>query len=112
MPKLWVRYSFPQPHWQGMLVILDYTEYEKRTMCQLKKITIPYLIVHGDQDLGVPVKEAEQIYSWSNKQFTEFLKVSGTGHTFDIKHPFEGPSKAFNNVLEKTLQFFHKSFYR
>lgn len=75
----------------------------------LMKMDIPYLIVHGDQDLGVPVKEAESIYSWSNKSSTEFLKIIGTGHTFDIKHPFEGSSKAFEKVLEKSSQFFSKS---
>lgn len=77
----------------------------------LKKIDIPYLIIHGDQDLAVSINEAEDIYNWSNKSSTEFLKISGTGHTFDIKHPFEGSSKAFDKVLEKTNHFFQKSFY-
>jgi uncharacterized protein len=76
----------------------------------LGKINIPYLIVHGDQDLAVPIDEAEMIYSWSNKTVTELYKISGTGHTFDIKHPFEGPTVAFEKVIAKTSQFFHKSF--
>jgi len=76
----------------------------------LSKMTKPYLIVHGDQDLAVPLKEAEMIYSWSNKASTELFKISGTGHTFDIKHPFEGSTKAFDKVLEKTNYFFYKSF--
>ena len=76
----------------------------------LKKLSKPYLIVHGDQDLAVPISEAEKLYSFSNKAKTELLKISGTGHTFDIKHPFEGTTKAFNMVLEKTNYFFQKSF--
>ncbi len=76
----------------------------------LSKLTIPYLIIHGDQDLAVPLSEAEQIYEWSNKETTEFYRISGTGHTFDIKHPFEGSSPAFDKVLEKTNHFFYKSF--
>ena len=76
----------------------------------LKNLNMPYLIVHGDQDLAVPILEAEQLYFLSNKAKTELLKISGTGHTFDIKHPFEGSTKAFNMVLEKTNYFFQKSF--
>ena len=76
----------------------------------LKRLNKPYLIVHGDQDLAVPIAEAELLYSYSNKAKTELLKISGTGHTFDIKHPFEGSTKAFNMVLEKTNYFFQKSF--
>jgi len=76
----------------------------------LKNLTRPYLIIHGDQDLAVPISEAEQIYFWSNKATTELFKISGTGHTFDIKHPFEGTTIAFEKILEKTNHFFHKSF--
>lgn len=75
----------------------------------LKNLTIPYLIIHGDQDLAVPLNEAEQIYDWANKETTEFYRISGTGHTFDIKHPFEDSSVAFNKVLDKTNNFFYKS---
>lgn len=95
-------------------ILLDDIEENKDNSLSIKKalskINIPYLIVHGDQDLAVPINEAEQIYLWSNKEKTEFFKISGTGHTFEIKHPFEGSSKPFDNVLEKTLHFFNKHF--
>lgn len=95
-------------------ILLDDIEENKDTSLSiqraLSKLNIPYMIVHGDQDLAVPISEAELIYSWANKEKTEFLKISGTGHTFDIKHPFEGSSKAFDNVLDKTQHFFNKHF--
>ena len=75
---------------------------------KLTKLNKPFLIIHGDQDLAVPIDEAESIYSWSNKANTELFKISGTGHTFDIKHPFEATSEAFERVLEKTNNFFTK----
>ena len=78
----------------------------------LKNLNIPHLIVHGDQDLAVPVSEAESLYLWSNKSQTELLKIAGTGHTFDIKHPFEGSTTAFDMVLDKTNHFFQKSLNR
>ncbi|KAF0139269.1 MAG: alpha/beta hydrolase fold protein, partial [Stygiobacter sp.] len=48
----------------------------------------PLLIAHGDQDLAVKLEEAEELYSWSDKSKTEFFKMFGTGHTFDVVHPF------------------------
>ncbi len=64
------------------------------------------LLVHGDQDLGVPVDEAHQLYDWADKERTELLIINKTGHTFDCKHPFEGSNEKFDKVLQTTNQFF------
>lgn len=68
----------------------------------------PLLIAHGDQDLAVQIAEGEQIYEWSDKTRTEFYKLFGTGHTFDIVHPFSGTSEKFERLLEKTTKFFNQ----
>lgn len=68
------------------------------------------LIVHGEQDLAVPISEADEIYRNSDKRLTEYLKIAKTGHTFDIKHPFEGSNNGFDKVLDATANFFEKSF--
>jgi dienelactone hydrolase len=73
-----------------------------------KNLNKPMLLLHGEQDLTVPIKEAEKIYNWSNKELTEFYKVSATGHTFNVTHPFEGSNPKFDFVLDKTLNFFNK----
>ena len=73
-----------------------------------KNLNKPLLIVHGEQDLSVPLKEGEQIFNWSNKEKTEFFRIKATGHTFDITHPFEGSNPKFDSVLEKTLNFFKR----
>ena len=75
----------------------------------VKNLNKPLLIVHGEQDLSVPIKEGEQIYNWSNKEITEFYKIEATGHTFDITHPFGGSNPKFDLVIEKTLNFFNKN---
>ncbi|MBM4172158.1 MAG: alpha/beta hydrolase [Ignavibacteria bacterium] len=72
----------------------------------IKNLKRPLLIVHGDQDLAVPIEEAEQIYSWSDKSQTEFFKIFGTGHTFDAAHPFFCSNRKLESVLEKTEIFF------
>ncbi len=73
---------------------------------ELKK---PILIVHGEQDLAVPAEEAEKLYSLADKDLSELYLVPGIGHTFDIKHPFEGTNEKFEGVLEKTYEFFNQN---
>ncbi|MFZ2323932.1 MAG: prolyl oligopeptidase family serine peptidase [Ignavibacteriaceae bacterium] len=69
----------------------------------------PLLIIHGEQDLTVPVSEAEQIYSWSNQTKTEIFKIPNTGHTFDIVHPFQGSNQKFDQIIDKTNDFLAKA---
>jgi pimeloyl-ACP methyl ester carboxylesterase len=70
----------------------------------------PLLIVHGEQDLTVPIVEGEQVYNWSDKGISEFEKIHAAGHTFDIVHPFVGSNKKFDLVLLKTDEFLRKVF--
>jgi dipeptidyl aminopeptidase/acylaminoacyl peptidase len=90
--------------------LLEDIEKNKTDLLNIEKaannLNKPLLVLHGEQDLSVPLKEGEQIYNWSNKELTEFHKIKATGHTFDITHPFEGSNPKFDSVLEKTLNFF------
>jgi len=76
----------------------------------VKVLQRPLLILHGTEDLTVPIAEGEQIYNWSDKSVTEFEKLATCGHTFDIVHPFEGSNKKFDLVLSKTENFIRKLF--
>lgn len=75
----------------------------------VRNLKCSLLIAHGEQDLAVPIAEAEQIYSWADKSKTEFYKIFGTGHTFDITHPFSGTNEKFEKLLNKTALFFEKN---
>jgi pimeloyl-ACP methyl ester carboxylesterase len=92
--------------------LLEDIEKNKEELLNLEKATRnlnkPLLIVHGEQDLSVPIKEGEQIYNWSSKELTELYKIKATGHTFDITHPFSTSNSKFDSVLEKSLYFFNK----
>jgi len=66
----------------------------------------PLLIVHGENDLAVPFHEAGQLLEWADKENSELIKIDKAGHTFDIKHPFEGSNPKFETVLDKTEKFF------
>ena len=76
----------------------------------VKDLNKPLLIVHGEQDLTVPIAEGEQIFNWSNKTISEFEKIPAAGHTFDIVHPFAGSNKKFDLVISKTQDFLDKVF--
>ncbi len=93
--------------------LLDDIEQNKDRKLNLKiavnELNKQLLILHGEQDLAVKLDEGKEIYSWSNKVLTEFYPVEATGHTFDIKHPFEGSNPKFDFVLNKTEEFFTKN---
>ncbi|MCU0343378.1 MAG: prolyl oligopeptidase family serine peptidase [Ignavibacterium sp.] len=76
----------------------------------VKSLEKPLLIIHGEQDLTVPVTEGEKIFKWSDKTLTQFEKVVACGHTFDIVHPFEGSNKKFDLLISKTEDFLTKLF--
>lgn len=74
----------------------------------VKKLKKPLLIIHGEQDLTVPIAEGLQLYDWSDKKITKFVKIPGAGHTFDIVHPFKHSNLKFNKVLSESLIFFNQ----
>lgn len=92
------------------VTLLDDIEQNKNDLLNLQKalekLNKPLLIIHGEQDLSVKIDEGEQIYNWSNKELTDFVKIKSAGHTFNITHPFVGSNPKFDMILQKTLNFF------
>lgn len=74
----------------------------------IKNLNKPLLIVHGEQDLTVPIAEGKQIYNWNDKTISEFEKIPSAGHTFDIVHPFKGSNQKFDLVISKTEDFLYR----
>ena len=95
------------------IALLEDLEKNRSSLLNIDKsvsnLNRPLLIIHGEQDLSVPVKEGERLYNISNKNLTEFIKIPATGHTFDIVHPFKGSNPKFDKVLNSTLKFFNKN---
>jgi len=77
----------------------------------VKNLSKPLLIVHGEQDVTVPIAEAEQIFKWSDKSHSEFVRIPAAGHTFNVVHPFSESNDKFEMVLEKTKDFFKKNLF-
>jgi len=74
-----------------------------------KKLLKPTLIVHGNQDPTVNIKEGIQLHQWIKS--SKLYVVKGADHVFNVKHPFmptDSFSKELNFVLEKTLKFLNE----
>lgn len=72
----------------------------------ISELRIPMLIVHGDKDVSVPLKEAEMLVEAATYGMTEFKLIEKTGHTFGITHPFKQTTRALEQALETTINFF------
>ena len=65
------------------------------------------LIVHGMADETVPPAAAKLLQSWSQDKAQLHL-VPGAGHTFNSKHPFEGPSPELIEAAKVTIAHFKR----
>ncbi|MFC2051910.1 alpha/beta hydrolase [Chloroflexota bacterium] len=47
---------------------------------KLRQVRKPTLIIHGEEDQIIPVKEGEKLYHWSGAQDKRILIIPGAGH--------------------------------
>ncbi len=85
----------------------DFVENEQRLTIKgaIKQLNKPHLIIHGDQDEAVSIKEAEAIKLWNPKAQLNILK--GGSHTFGSKHPWEETTLPFHleTIVNQTIEF-------
>lgn len=70
------------------------------------RIEAPWLIVHGMDDPAVKVDDARALARANPKARLQL--VEDAGHTFEVGHPFTGPSPQFTEVLERTRDHFRR----
>lgn len=66
----------------------------------------PWLIVHGEDDVSVPVEEAHELAGANPDADLEI--VSGAGHTFEAVHPFAGSTPELDRALTVTRTHFRR----
>lgn len=73
----------------------------------IHKLAIPLLLIHGDKDESVSIKDSEQYYEAIPHAI--FIKMEGAGHTFGATHPFvESQCKdieMLHELVENTAEF-------
>jgi uncharacterized protein len=73
----------------------------------VKRLHIPFLIVHGTADGAVQFKDAEDLKRSS--KHAKLLVIENGDHTFGVKHPFTGTlPQAAKQVITDTISFFLK----
>ncbi|MBO3115331.1 prolyl oligopeptidase family serine peptidase [Winogradskyella sp. DF17] len=70
-----------------------------------KNISIPHLIIHGNNDTSVKIDEAIALHQWNPKSKLEIIK--GADHVFNTKHPWDKDelSEELNLVVENIIDF-------
>lgn len=66
-----------------------------------RRVTAPWLVVHGSADETVPFAEAEELVAAGGTG--RLAPIDGGGHTFGAVHPFAGPTPHLDAAFEETL---------
>jgi dienelactone hydrolase len=74
------------------------------------KLGIPWLIVHGREDLTVKLREAETLYDRSVKQFSRLVVLDHVSHLYNAAAADEDDYATFNRVLTLTSDWFRQQF--
>ncbi len=89
----------------------SFMEYEDRLTIQkaVQKIQVPHLILHGTEDISVPIQNAIDMYTWNPK--ARLLKIKDANHVFGATHPWEHLElpAVLHKVVEETIGFIRRS---
>ncbi len=97
---------------QELTINLSYLEdiennnYNDKLLDALRNYNNPVLILHGSEDITVPVSEAYELAEACKNNNGLNLKIIGrTGHTFGVEHPFVQAGQALEETITSTKIF-------
>ena len=71
-----------------------------------RRLTQPWLLLHGTEDESVPVAEARALgEGWQPGHPRRLHLVDGGGHTFGAVHPFAGMTPQLAEAFDETLKW-------
>ncbi len=87
----------------------DYEANRERldVLAAAERVQAPWLVVHGTEDLTVPVGEARALARAGPR--TRMILVEGAGHTFEATHPFQATTPELEEALRFTLRHFRRT---
>ena len=68
------------------------------------RVTVPWLILHGEADRTVELEEARVLARAA--RVGRLHVVAGAGHTYEVGHPFSGPSPELDEAVEASVTHF------
>lgn len=72
-----------------------------------ERVAAPWLLVHGEDDETVPVAETDVLVAATGGR-AERLRIPGGTHTFNVDHPFNGPSRELVRAMNATQSWFRR----
>ncbi len=72
------------------------------------RLTIPHLILHGEQDEAVALNQGKELKKASGGN-ARMNVLAGTGHTFGAVHPFAGATPALTEAINATIAHFRET---
>jgi pimeloyl-ACP methyl ester carboxylesterase len=71
----------------------------------VKKLTIPHLIIHGENDIVVLPQEAKDLHAWNNK--SELIFIKEMNHSLGCTQPWDNTKipAHLEDVVQKSIYF-------
>jgi len=66
------------------------------------RLGIPHLMVHGEGDAAVTLREAGELLASPRGAARRFEVIHGAGHTFNVRHPMARPCAALEKAIALT----------
>jgi dipeptidyl aminopeptidase/acylaminoacyl peptidase len=86
----------------GLLEDLERNRARLDVLAACRRLKAPCLLVHGGADESVPSSELGRLAGALGERARTLL-VPGAGHTFEVGHPWNGPSPEWSAALEASL---------
>jgi len=88
------------PHYYQFFEDFEKNEIRLTIKRAVENLTIPVLIIHGDNDTSVFINEAESLHQWNPNSQLEIIE--NANHVFNTSHPWT--SKNLSDELEKVVE--------
>jgi dienelactone hydrolase len=69
------------------------------------RLTIPWLLIHGEADLSVAPEEARLLIGAAAQHPPRVMLMEGSGHTFGATHPLESVTPDLAIVIDETAKW-------
>ena len=70
-----------------------------------RRITVPWLLLHGASDAAVPVAEAQALATAATRAPPRVMIFPDTGHTFGAVHPYAGMTQDLAQAMDETVKW-------
>ena len=75
-----------------------------------KRVRAPWLIVHGEADETVSIRDAQQLHH-ANEERAELMIVRHGAHTFGARHPWAGTTPELDQAMDATVGWFLRTLF-